>query len=100
MAKKFTPAGFDNTLYRKAVQNKDSYGNDKIIVKRDVPTRIDIVDENNVYLGWAEYGADESKPVWRIKNIKNNNGIWSEKYADGDELYDNVWNNRSILNYK
>jgi hypothetical protein len=100
MAKKFIPAGFDTTLYRKAVQNKDSYGNDKIIVKNDSPTRFDIIDENNVYLGWAEYGIDESEPLWKIKNIKNNGGIWSSKFGDGNELYDNVWNNRTILNYK
>ena len=43
---KFKPPGFDNSLYRKAVQNKDSYGNDTVIVQKESPTRIDTIDEN------------------------------------------------------
>lgn len=100
MSNKFKPAGFDISLYRRPVHNKDSYGNDKTISKNDAPTRIDDTDENNIYLGWAQYGTGENEPYWRIKKIENNGGVWAQKYADGDELYDNVWNNRLNLNYK
>ncbi|MFW6272881.1 MAG: hypothetical protein ACOC2U_03780 [bacterium] len=99
MANKFIPAGFDASLYRKAVQNKDSYGNDTTIVQKESPTRVDTVDENNVYVGWAEFGANEDSPVWKIKKIENNSEIYSEKYADGNKLYDNVWSDRKNLKY-
>jgi hypothetical protein len=100
MAKQFTPVGYDTTLYRKSVQNKDSYGNDKTIFKNDSPTRIDDTDESNIYLGWAQYGTSENEPLWKIKKIENNSGVWAQKYADGNEFYDNVWANRINLNYK
>ena len=49
MSNNFKPAGFDSSLYRIPVNNKDSYGNDKIILKYNSPTRIDESDENNMY---------------------------------------------------
>ena len=49
-----------------------------------------------IYMGWAEPGASDSGGVWRIARIDTSgNRVW----ADGDSLYDNIWDNRTGLSY-
>jgi len=60
---------------------------------------IDQSDPNEVYIGWAEVGTKTNEPKWRIKRIKTINGISYIGWADGDLLFDNVWDERRSLNY-
>ena len=62
--------------------------------------RIDFINDNLLYKGFAEPGVLPSSPSWRIIRITiGNDGDVTEEYADGNANYDNVWNNRTILSY-
>jgi len=58
----------------------------------------DTTTANTVYLGYAEIGADNADPIWRIKKIDTSSGA-DITWADGNDDYDNIWNNRTTLNY-
>lgn len=67
----------------------------------DNPIRIDEVTDTLIYVGYAQnVGQDESLERWKIKRIEQVGTVWEIKWADGDELYDNIWDNRGSLNYK
>ena len=54
------------------------------------------------YEGWAiRKAAATSASVWRIKKINYdaNFNLASEQWADGNELYDNEWDERAGLVY-
>jgi hypothetical protein len=66
-----------------------------------MPQKIDELATTLVYVGYAQVsGAPAGSAVWKIKKIEKVGTVWEIKYADGDELYDNIWNNRYSLNYK
>ena len=65
------------------------------------PQRVDEVSATLVYVGYAQVSSpDGSLAVWKIKKIERVGTVWEIRYADGDELYDNIWNNRFSINYK
>lgn len=65
------------------------------------PQKIDESSSTLVYVGYAlTSGADGALDIWKIKKIEKIGTVWEIKYADGDEMYNNVWNNRFSLNYK
>lgn len=67
----------------------------------EFPSKIDEVTTTLVYVGYSQTtGADPSLEVWKIKKIEQTGTVWEIKYADGDEQYDNIWDNRASLNYK
>lgn len=53
---------------------------------------------NVTYLGKSVSGADGSQSVWQIQKIDESSGIVIT-WADGDQLFDNVWDNRTSLTY-
>lgn len=62
--------------------------------------RVDFVSDSLLYRAEAEVGSDESSASWRIRQITiTDGGDMSEKWADGDAKFDNVWNDRQSLNY-
>ena len=60
--------------------------------------RLDEATSVITYIGEAAAGASESASVWRIKKIDMTSGIII-KWADGNTNMDNVWTNRTSLNY-
>lgn len=44
-------------------------------------------------------GIATSGAVWRIKKIDESTGVTTIKWADGDTLFNNIWNNRVSLTY-
>jgi len=67
----------------------------------DYPQKIDEATDTLVYVGFAQVqGQDPSLALWKIKKIEKIGSVWEITYADGDEQYDNIWNNRASLNYK
>ena len=52
---------------------------------------------NNIYVGDAGPGTLTSVAAWRIQKIDTSTGTIS--WADGDTLYDNIWDNRTSLSY-
>lgn len=61
--------------------------------------RLDDAGSGVTYVGSAAAGAGVGDAVWQIKKIVELNGDITITWADGDSLYDNVWNNRASLTY-
>lgn len=51
-----------------------------------------------VYVGFAQIGTATSAASWQIMNINNSSGIVIT-WADGDNNFDNVWDDRASLSY-
>lgn len=65
----------------------------------DVAIRLDDTSTINVtYVGYASMGALEAAASWKIKKIDETSGI-SITWADGNNSFDNIWNNRTSLTY-
>lgn len=62
--------------------------------------RFDGEDSTYFYVGDAPEGTSDSSPVWRIYRLTNSgtNSLIKE-WADGNSQYDNVWADRTTLNY-
>lgn len=53
---------------------------------------------NTTYVGEAKLGASESEAVWMIYQIDESSGV-AIKYADGNDKFDNIWQDRTTLSY-
>lgn len=51
------------------------------------------------YVGEASFGAATSAAVWRIKKITYSGSSLNITWADGNDEYDNIWDNRASLSY-
>jgi len=64
--------------------------------------RVDFVeDEDLLYRGEAIPGSVDSASVWRIRKITVSavDSDVNETWADGDDNFDNIWNDRLGLTY-
>lgn len=80
-------------------KNTDSEGVNSATVRVEESTIIDEVNDNLLYVGYADLGASLGEPVWKIKRVQTIGTITTVKYADGNKFYDNIWDNRGSLNY-
>ena len=63
-------------------------------------TRLDTIGGNLTYVGTAVAGSTPASATWRIKKLEySGTDVTSILYADGDTEPDNVWNNRTSLDY-
>lgn len=60
---------------------------------------IDEYDSSTTYVGYAALGASTASAVWQIKKIVKNGTVTTFTFADGDDRYDNIWDNRTALTY-
>lgn len=60
--------------------------------------RMDEASATVTYVGEALPGTATSAASWRIKKLDTAAGT-SVKWADGDTLFNNVWDNRAALTY-
>lgn len=89
-----------NTLsYEVGTSGGSGTGSDVFVTNQisDDPLRVDVVD-TIIYLGYADPGTATSSASWKIKRIDVTSGAIST-WADGNVLYDNVWDNRVSLSY-
>lgn len=66
------------------------------------PDLIDNTQEFVVYRGWADStqsGTGLENPIWAIQKEDTKSIPISRTWVDGNKNYDNVWNDRYILNY-
>ena len=75
------------------------------------PTAVEVVDNytifldydgdgNLIYAGKAKLGSTASEAVWQIIQLSYSSGnLSSKKWANGDLLFDKVWNNRVSESY-
>jgi len=56
--------------------------------------------DNLIYQGQANPGASKSASVWRIKKFTYSTGNLTDiQFADGNDRFDNIWDDRVSLNY-
>lgn len=60
---------------------------------------LDQVDANTLYIGVSQIGGDEAATVWQIRRMDTSGTVSRIKWADGDQNFDNIWNNRTALTY-
>ena len=68
---------------------------------QEVPHAIQVDDYSTTdvtYVGYAPPGTATSIAKWRIQKIDETTGT-VVSWADGDTLYDNIWDNRVSLSY-
>ena len=53
----------------------------------------------DVYIGEAAVKATDAAAMWRIRKLSTSGSIFIIKWADGNEAYDNVWDDRASLTY-
>lgn len=75
-----------------------------VVLERQFTQRMHNLSNGQVqYLGWADPGSSISDAVWRIQKLIYGDGntkpptavIW----ADGDQNFDNIWDNRTSIEY-
>jgi hypothetical protein len=62
-------------------------------------TAIDEVSKNLSYFGFAAIGSSQAAAVWKITRLQKTGNVTLLQYADGNESFDNIWNNRASLSY-
>lgn len=60
---------------------------------------IDEVSGTLTYIGVAKVGTATSESAWQIKRISKTGTVSLFEYADGDDRYDNEWDERANLSY-
>lgn len=61
--------------------------------------RLDEVSSTLTYVGDAAVGVTDSAAAWRIKRLLTTGTVLEITWADGNEFYDNVWDDRASLTY-
>lgn len=62
--------------------------------------RVDSGDDNITYIGKIESGSitDTDQDIWRIYKLDETTNV-DLTMADGDDKFDNIWDNRESLSY-
>ena len=68
------------------------------IVGEAVQVAVNSGDSNVTYVGKAAIGAATSGAVWQVKKIDATSGTVIT-WADTNDDYDNIWDNRESLSY-
>lgn len=69
------------------------------IVDAAAGIQIDTTDTNNLYVGVSQVGTTTSTATWQIKKIVISGANISILWADGNQKFDNVWDDRASLSY-
>lgn len=65
---------------------------------QNLAQRID--DQTSVmYIGVAPINSTTDAPIWSVKRLTISGGLLTIQWADGNDLNDNIWDNRASLNY-
>ena len=66
---------------------------------RPTVTKTDDAGSGVTYVGSALTGSATSAAAWRIQKITVSSGDATVEWADGNDSYDNIWDNRAALSY-
>lgn len=64
--------------------------------------QIELVENTGtyIYVGWATFGTSTGSAYWRIhRTTLSGSNITAVERADGNDNYDNEWDNRASLSY-
>ena len=64
-----------------------------------IPLREDESQPYIIYKGYAAPNANTADAVWAIQKISRINNEIIYEWADGNDFYDNVWDNRFVVQY-
>ena len=64
-----------------------------------IAIRLDEISATVTYVGEAVIGTADGAAAWRIKRITTTGTVLDIKWADSNQLFDNVWDNRTSLTY-
>lgn len=81
------------------VLNKDPMGTPIQGMNDEVAVRVDDAGGGVSYVGKAKAGTATSLPRWQIKRVTIVVTDSVVEWADGDNQYDNIWDNRAALVY-
>lgn len=59
----------------------------------------DTTTANAVYIGKAAIASSGASAVWQIKKLDTSTLALDKTWADGNDSFDNIWNNRASLSY-
>ena len=63
-------------------------------------TLIDEVSATEFYIGVSIGGNDTGAPIWSIRRIVLVGTVWATAlYPNGDQSFNFIWDDRTILNY-
>lgn len=62
-------------------------------------SRIDDAGSGVTYVGKAPIGSATSSAVWQVFKMVESTGDLTITWADSDDAYDNIWDNRASLTY-
>lgn len=80
--------------------NIQSNTDGELLVKSDpLQTYVDESVANTTYIGQSQPGTSEDDALWRIRRCTVADSITKIDFADGDDLFDNIWSDRAGLNY-
>lgn len=54
---------------------------------------------NTTYIGHAAIGSATSSAVWQVRKFVLSGGAQTVTWADGNDSFDNIWDNRASLSY-
>lgn len=63
------------------------------------PIYTDESNPNTIYKGWAKALGNGADPIWAIQKITRAADVVTLEWADGNQQYDNIWDNRLQLQY-
>ncbi len=89
----------DTSTVAKRVQLVDPFGGVLTEGNYAVRTAVDAGDANITYIGKAQIGAVTSASVWQIMKVDETSGTVIT-WADGDDEFNNSWDNRESLSYE
>lgn len=92
---KFRDAGGNNTKIAVTVEQDSPLET----YSQSYKTIIDEVSKNLSYVGDAEPSTATSSASWKIRRIQTVGTITTVSYADGNPLFDNIWDDRLSLTY-
>lgn len=88
---------FPNSSNRKVAPNGQRVNASEIIAE-NFSFRID-TQASVQYIGLAAIGSLNSQAVWQILRITTSGTVQTGEYADGNDNFDNIWDNRAALSY-
>lgn len=54
---------------------------------------------DDTYIGFAKLGSVTNAAVWQLLKISDAGAVTTIAYADGNDNYDNVWDDRASKSY-
>lgn len=81
------------------IEHRASEGSAHEVQMESFSKRVEKIFEET-FIGFAEPGSETSEAKWQIRRISfDSNGNLSQRFAQGDVEFDNVWDDYASLSY-